>query len=225
MNMIKKISLTYCPPNGSETQTHVFGTIFSVSQIPELLAAKLGCSAESLRVYAAEGEVLDKNQNGESLIEICTSISQDKESAQANLELAGFDITDDCAAMFLGVMDSVTVRVGLHRPTVAPTTITATSASMAAEAPQPKAAAKVKSRITKELQGLLEEAVTWVWPRDSNGIPLPSQQPKNAATNGKVMVKPGWVDLHLTGKIRALISEYGLEPAESISDLRTKAAR
>jgi hypothetical protein len=76
---------------------------------------------------------------------------------------------------------------------------------------------------------IVEQASIFVWSRDKNGIPLPTNKPRarsgggTSSTNYKT--KPAWVEHHLVVILNSLAAQSGIKLELSMDSLRAKAVR
>ncbi len=86
---------------------------------------------------------------------------------------------------------------------------------------------KQRNRETKLVLSIVEQATIFVWPRDQNGIPFPTNKPRASSGGGtpesNIMTKPAWVDQHLVFNLKSIAAQSGVKLETSTDSLRAKA--
>ena len=205
------------------TNVYEFSLLSGIRDIPAQLASKVKASIESLRVFPSPAEASKDIYFGDRLDDFCSLLVANRSEAVALLKAGHFNFNEDSTMLVFHLrVDHEVPLEKLPDPE---------SLSSEAMHSMYKGHCKVKlrKRETKAVLNIVETAVVYVWPRDSNGFPLPTNRPrggsKDAAATSTVMTKPSWVDHHLALNIKSLAAQYGVQLSSSVDSLRAKAVR
>ena len=200
-----------------------FSLLFGIRDIPSSLASQVNASPQSLRVFPSAAEAIKKMCFGDRLEQFCSLFYTNREEASELLKAGRFTFNEDSSEVIFYL------RVDHEEPHHIQRPRDSVSSAAIHSGDQGSSVVKQRKRETKSVLNLLETAVVFVWPRDSNGIPLPTNTPrrgsKNDAATGSVMTKPSWVDHHLVLILKSLQTQYGVQLSSSVDSLRAKAVR
>ena len=93
--MLARIEIFVLAESDNDTKKHVFGTMFSVRNIPSRLASKVNSEPGSLRVFPTANSAKDNAFDGESLQDVCDCIFSNKLDAEQSLKFGGFSFNGD----------------------------------------------------------------------------------------------------------------------------------
>ena len=202
------------------TKVHHFNLLFGILDIPSELGAKVKASPSRLRVFPSADEAADGSFFGDRLDRFCFLFETNRPEACERLKAGRFPFNDDSSMVvfFLRVDDPP--EENLKDP-IGSEVINSSCGG----------AHKVKqrNRETKLVLSIVEQATVFVWLRDLNGIPLPTNKPRAGSGGGtsasNIMTKPAWVDHHLVFILKSIASQSGVKLESSTDSLRAKAVR
>lgn len=201
------------------TNIHHFNLLFGILDIPSELARKVKSSPSRLRVFPSAEEAVNETFFGDRLDRFCSLFESSRQGAHELLKAGRFPFNGDSSMVtfFLRVDPPEDNNVACIGGEV--------DYSLGGGAHKPKQ----RNRETKMVLSIVEQASVFVWPRDQNGIPLPTNKPRASSGGGtsstNYKTKPAWVEHHLVVILNSLAAQSGIKLESSMDSLRAKAVR
>lgn len=185
--MIGLITITLLG-SSNERVTHIFSVgIAKPADILDRMAKKFDVeSVDRMRVFATAEDATNKFHDGESLSDV-VGLASDKTVGDSGLTAAGFALKDEgnTLGLFCRIDDHDDVAAVVNSKS-----------------------AKQRKRMNHIERIAVEEAITFVWPRDDEGSPLPATLPVGRHTEEK---RPDWVVVHLRKQLADMAAQQGLK--------------
>ena len=201
------------------TNVHNFSLLFGIREIPSELGTKVKATPSSLRVFATPGEAGNESFFGDRLDHNCSLFESNRREASELLEAGRFTFNADSSMVIFYLR--VQPEEKLLMDSMGSEVINSTGGG----------AYKIKqrSRESKLVLSIVEQAAVFVWPRDHTGIPLPTNRPRASSgvetSPSNIMTKPAWVDHHLVLNIKSIAAQSGVHLESAADSLRAKAVR
>jgi len=218
--MISKIVVHHPGAQANAPHTIFFGTVFNVREISTRLAEKPKTKPACLRVFETSEAAWNFSCDVESLVDICGAIFTDRKASSDLLKLDGgfsFDNEGDSTVIVYLRVDEV---VQNHQDEVIEGRGDASVSAGNSSGVEIRDDNKGRKRTTPQVMAILH-AATFVWPRNSNGIPLPcyNQQHsvipcEHAASPSPIRSKLNWVDAYVLSIYKHLENESNTPLAE-----------
>jgi hypothetical protein len=213
-----------------------FGALFNVREVPVRLASKLKTTAGRLRIYATSEAATNPADDGESMTDICAAIFANSTTINELLVQGGFSFANEEATIVVFYLRVDACNVVIHPADAqkeSTTDVVAASSGMSSGVGTPsEASSKERKRTSSQVMAVLQHAASWVWPRDENGVPLPSKllhfdtpPAQQTSTSLHPKSKPNWVDVHLLSVMKHFAKESNIPLIENHTALWSKVVR
>jgi hypothetical protein len=154
------------------TKVYEVSFLFGIRDIPSQVASKVKASPKRLRMFPSFAEASNDICFGDRMDQFFSLFNNNREHASELLKVGCFSFNDDSLVVMFYLRVDHEEPLSIQRPR------DSLSSEAMQSAIQGSCEVKQRKRETKSVLNIVEVAFVFVWPRDKNGIPLPTNTPR-----------------------------------------------